>query len=136
MKNLTFNKELNTYNISYDETSDKSPTIIALREKKDSNLFWANAIDYYDFPIFFNTYSLDDIVFDETGEYIKKAFAVVSNKDLNNFFSCEKSNLNNANEVEVIFNPPRKITYLVNFTKDFELYDKLKAFKCPKTGSY
>ncbi len=136
MKNITYDKLSDKFNFFYEESSEKFPTIIGLREKDDSNSFWANTIDSYDFPIFFNIYNLDDITTDESGEHIKKAFAVISNKAFENFFCCKNEKLNRNNEIEIIFNPPRKITYLVNFTKSYQLYEKIKTFKCPKTGSY
>lgn len=135
MKHLTYDREQKQFSFSYDETSEKFPTILSLREKSDSNTFWASTINSYDFPVFFNIYSLEDVIIEESGEYIKRAYAAVDPNSSKYFLSNEHTNLKH-NEIEIVFNPPRKITYLVNFSKDFGLYQEIKKFKCPKTGSY
>ena len=126
--------------------NNQIPCIVGLRSRKTSTQ-WANyTIKDYTYPVVFTVYSLEeDILVTPDGEYLRRGYVVEINTRQADAFIVEfVDNKNqcsnvyyNANEYEYVFDPPRKITYFINFISNTLKidYERTLSFKCPKAGS-
>jgi hypothetical protein len=125
---------------------EETPCIVGLRHRFDSAK-WAN-YPHKDhvYTVIFTIYSLDeDILVTADGEYLKRGFMTEMNiREPNSFIvefdSDDNKDSNtyfNSIEREYIFDPPRKITYFINYISNISEsdYARLLQFKCPKAGS-
>ena len=117
--------------------SEKQPCIVGYRSQEYSAKFNYTLKDYK-FPIFFTVYTLDDIlVIANDGEYLKKGYIVEMNTHTSSYVKEGDTLIFNTTEREFVFDPPRKITYFVNYISNITLADseKILTFMCPKSGS-
>jgi hypothetical protein len=125
---------------------EEMPCIVGLRHRLDSAK-WANyPLKDHVYPVIFTIYSLaEDILVTADGEYLKRGFMTEMNiREPNSFIvefgSDDNKDSNtyfNSIEREYIFDPPKKITYFINYISNIneDDYARLLQFKCPKAGS-
>ena len=128
------------------DVSDQMPCIVGLRSRA-SSAKWANyTLKDYRRPVVFTIYSLDDdVLITPEGEYLKRGYIVEMETCKSESFVVEYANNENeksnkyfnAIEHEYVFNPPRKITYFINYISNISKidYERTLLFKCPKAGS-